>query len=352
MRNGTDRRRPRRRAVVTGGAGFIGSHLCDRLVADGCDVVAVDDLSSGTRDNLQGALDSGRCRLVTADVADLELMDRLAADTDVVFHLAATVGVRRAVEEPRLVIENNIQGTDSVLRGCARYGTPVIVASSSEVYGRNADAPLREDADRILGPPQVQRWSYSASKGIDEMLAFAFHAEYGLPVTVARFFNTTGPRQSSEYGMVVPRFVQAALAGEPLVVYGDGSQSRCFCHVADTVDALVRLASTDAISCEVVNVGSTEEITVADLAELTLRLVREEVPGRELAEPGMRFVPYEDAFGAGFEDTPRRVPAVDRLRALTGWERSRGIEDIVREMIHLHAGGDAPGEALSETVSG
>lgn len=338
MRKDTDRRKPRRRAVVTGGAGFIGSHLCDRLLREDHDVVAVDDLSAGSRDNLADALEMVNFRLVTADVADATLMDRVVADADVVFHLAATVGVRRAVTEPRLTIENNINGTDSVLRACARYGTRVIIASSSEVYGRNAATPLHEDDDRVLGPPQVQRWSYSASKAIDEMLAFAFHAEYDVPATVTRFFNTTGPRQSADYGMVVPRFVQAALAGEPLVVHGDGSQSRCFCHVSDTVDALVRLAATDEAAGEVFNVGSTEEITVAELAELTIRLVRETCPDVRIAEPATRLMPYAEAFDERFEDTPRRVPSTDRLRELTGWQPRHDVEDIIRELIHLQTG--------------
>jgi UDP-glucose 4-epimerase len=333
MRSGQDRRRAPRRAVVTGGAGFIGSHLCVRLENDGYEVVAVDDLSAGSRDNLAAALESSRCRLVHADVSDAGLMDHLIDDADVVFHLAATVGVRRAVAEPRLVIENNINCTDSVLRACGRYGTRVIIASSSEVYGRNDATPLHEEDDRILGPPQVQRWSYSASKAIDEMLAFAFHAEFDVPATVTRFFNTTGPRQSGEYGMVVPRFVTAALAGEQLLVHGDGSQTRCFCHVSDTVDALVRLSTADDVAGKVFNVGSTEEISVRDLAELTLRIVRELCPEVVLPHEPIRFVPYAEAYNVAFEDTPRRVPSVDRLRAATGWEARHCVDDIIRELI-------------------
>ena len=335
MRKESDRRKRRRRSLVTGGAGFIGSNLCDRLLADGDIVVAVDDLSAGSRANLESALESNDFRLVTADVADGNVMNHLAAESDVIFHLAATVGVRRAVDEPRLTIENNIRGTDSVLQACARYGTRVIVASSSEVYGRNAATPLREDDDRILGPPQVQRWSYSASKGIDEMLAFAFHDEFAVPAIVTRFFNTTGPRQSSAYGMVVPTFVRAAMAGKTLEVHGDGTQSRCFCHVADTVSALVLLADAEGAAGGVFNVGSTEEITMNELADLTVRLVAEMCPDVVLPEPATRLVSYAEAFNPTFEDTPRRVPSVDRLHALTGWTHRHGVEFIVREMIQL-----------------
>ncbi|MEX2281662.1 MAG: NAD-dependent epimerase/dehydratase family protein, partial [Gemmatimonadota bacterium] len=339
MRRSTDRRKKRRRALVTGGAGFIGSNLCDSLLDDDNEVVAVDDLSAGSRDNLVAAFQSEDFRLVTADVADIVIMDHLISEADVVFHLAATVGVKRAVNEPRLVIENNIKGTDSVLRACGRYGTRVIIASSSEVYGRNSAAPLRESDDRILGPPQVQRWSYSASKGIDEMLAFAFYNEFGVPATVTRFFNTTGPRQSSAYGMVVPTFVRAALAGQPLLVHGDGTQRRCFCHVSDTVRALMLLSEAEDAAGEVYNVGSTEEISMRELADLTIRLVGELCPEAILAEPAIRLVPYAEAYNVAFEDTPRRVPCIDRLHELTGWQHSLGIEHIVREMIAQHGAG-------------
>jgi UDP-glucose 4-epimerase len=328
-----DRRKRGLRALVTGGAGFIGSHLCDRLLQEDYEVVAVDDMSAGARENLVSASETGHFRLVTADVAEDGVMNHLVSDTDVVFHLAATVGVKRAVMEPRLVIENNIRGTDRVLAACARYRTRVIIASSSEVYGRNPAAPLHETDDRILGPPQIQRWSYSASKAIDEMLAFAFHNEFGVPATVTRFFNTTGPRQSSAYGMVVPTFVRAALAGKPLTLHGNGTQSRCFCHVHDTVRALLLLSQTDTSIGEVYNVGSTEEISMLDLARLTLTLVREMCPDTSVADPSITYVPYSEVYNSSFEDTPRRVPSVNRITALTGWRHNHSIEDIVRGMI-------------------
>jgi UDP-glucose 4-epimerase len=296
--------------LVTGGAGFIGSHLVERLLArgDGCVVL----------------------EFVEGSVTDRPLVASLVARADRVVHLAAAVGVRLIVDEPVRTLETNIHGTEVILKECARRSTPVFVASSSEVYGKGSRCPFREDDDVLLGPTTKSRWSYAASKMVDEFLALSYHKERGLPARVGRFFNTVGPRQVGQYGMVLPRFIGQAFDGGPITVYGDGAQSRSFAHVADVVESVVRLMDTDATAGQVFNIGGTEEVTMQALAERVRAMVN---PGVEIGH-----VPYEEAYGGGFEDLGRRVPDTSRLQRATGFAPSRTLDEILRDTVaHLTA---------------
>ena len=309
------------RILVTGGAGFIGSHLCDRLLASGHSVTALDDLSTGSPDNLRAARASGRFRFVRGTALDPKVVRRLAGASDAVAHLAAAVGVMLVVQSPVRTIETNIRGTEVVLEAAARRQIPVLLASSSEVYGKGARVPFAEKDDSVLGPPDHGRWSYAVSKLVDEFLALAYWKERGLPVVIARLFNTVGPRQTGRYGMVVPRFVGQALAGGPITIYGDGRQTRSFAHVVDVTRALELLLETPRARGQAVNVGSDDEISIGDLAKLVRRRVN--------PKAGIRRVPYSKAYGQGFEDLRRRVPDLTRVRRLTGWRARLGIEAIV-----------------------
>lgn len=313
------------KVLVTGGAGFIGSHLVERLLADGASVTALDDLSTGSGENLEGPADHPRFEFHRGSVRDGELVERLVDATDVTVHLAAAVGVRLIVERPVHTIETNVRGTEVVLRAAAREGKPVLLASTSEVYGKGPRVPFVEDDDLILGPTTHSRWSYACSKALDEWLALAYARERDLPVTIARLFNTVGPRQTGRYGMVLPTFASQAIVGEPITVYGTGEQSRCFIHVRDTVEALVRLLGSDGARGEVFNVGSDREVTINRLAEM----VRDQVGS---ASPIVH-VAYEDAYAEGFEDMMRRVPDVSKLERTTGFRRSASLEDIVADVI-------------------
>ncbi len=314
--------------LVTGGAGFIGSHLVERLLARGERAIVLDDLSTGRRENLADVAARAEMEFVEGSVTDRPLVASLVARSDRVVHLAAAVGVRLIVDAPVRTLETNIHGTEVVLAECARRLTPVFVASSSEVYGKGSRCPFREDDDVLLGPTTKSRWSYAASKMVDEFLALSYQKERGLPARVGRFFNTVGPRQVGQYGMVLPRFIGQALDGGPVTVYGDGRQSRTFGHVAEVVEAVVRLMDTDATAGQVFNIGGTEEVTILALAER----VRAMTGGK--AE--VRHVPYEEAYGGGFEDLGRRVPDTSRLRAATGFAPSRSLDEILRDTIaHL-----------------
>jgi UDP-glucose 4-epimerase len=330
---------------VTGGAGFIGSHVCERLLADGHSVTALDDLSGGRRENLAGVFGRPAFSFREGSAADDVLVAALTADADAVLHLAAAVGVRRVVEEPVATILANLRGTEVVLAACAARGLPVLLTSSSEVYGRGTRAPFREDDDLLLGPSSRGRWSYAAAKLAGEHLALAWHRERGLPVRVVRVFNTSGPRQRGDTGMVLPRFVAAALAGEPLLVHGDGTQTRTFCHVADTVEAFLRLLEAPEASGAVVNVGGSEEIAIGDLAERVLSVTGSRSP--------VRRIPHAEVYGPGFDDLPRRVPDVSRLRALTGFTPTRTLDSLLAETAaalrgeRARAGTDAPGGGIS-----
>lgn len=311
--------------LVTGGAGFIGSHLTEALVGRGDRVVVLDDLSTGRRRNLAGVLGCPGFRLETGSVVDEELVDDLVEECEVVVHLASAVGVDLIVRHPLSSMINNLRGDHAVLAAAARHGRKVLLASSSEIYGKSAASPLSEDSDRVLGSPRVARWAYSTTKEAAEALAYAYEKERGLATVVVRIFNTVGPRQRPDHGMVVPRMIREATAGQPLTIHGDGRQTRCFCHVADLVRALIGLLDEESAVGQVFNVGSTEEVTVLDLATRIRTIAGTDTP--------IRFVPYDEAYGAGFEDVARRVPDITRLVSLTGWAPARSLDDILRELL-------------------
>lgn len=318
------------RILITGGCGFVGSHLAERLLANGHDVVALDDLSTGSLDNVVGFRAHPRFRCIIDSVANEAAVGPLIDEADLVFHLAAAVGVKLIVERPVHTIETNVHGTDIVLTHAVRTNTPVFIASTSEVYGKSVHVPFREDADLVLGPSSKHRWAYACSKLIDEFLALAYWKERGLPVVIVRLFNTVGPRQTGQYGMVLPRFVRQALAGEPITVYGDGTQSRSFTYVGDVVDALVALAATPAAIGQVFNIGNPEEISIRALAERVRTLAGSASP--------IVSIPYEEAYEAGFEDMPRRVPDISRIKALVGFRPQVPLDEIIQRVIAFHRG--------------
>lgn len=311
--------------LVTGGAGFIGSHLIESLLAAGHRVFAIDDLSTGLGSNLDAVRNHPNFHFARAAISDSVVLDRLASQPDVIVHLAAAVGVKLVVENPVRTIETNVNGTEQVLKAALHYGCRVLIASTSEVYGKGSRVPFSEDDDVLLGPTIKNRWSYAASKMIDEFLALAYHREFGLPVTIFRLFNTVGPRQRGRYGMVIPRFVSQASKGEPLTVYGTGQQQRCFCDVRDVVEAIVGLSADNQALGRVFNIGSTEETSILALAEQVKAL-------SESSSPIVR-VDYDQAYAPGFEDMQRRVPDTSRIRELLGWTPSRCLTDILRSVI-------------------
>ena len=311
--------------LVTGGAGFIGSYVCEALLERGDDVVALDDLSTGRLENLAAAHGNRRLLMIEGSVLDEPLVSNLARRCDAIVHLAAAVGVRLVVERPLHSLLTNIRGTEVVFDAAARHRIPVLLASSSEIYGKNVDMPLTEDADRVLGPPDSMRWSYAIGKSVDEIYAFTYQAERRVPSVIVRLFNVIGPRQSPAYGMVVPRFVRQALRGVPMTVHGDGNQTRTFCHVRDAVDAMLRLMDTPAAGGQAFNVGGTEELTVLALAHRIRAIVGSASP--------VRLVPYDEAYAPGFEDMTRRVPDISKVRALTGWRPLRTLDDTIGEIV-------------------
>jgi nucleoside-diphosphate-sugar epimerase len=311
--------------LITGGAGFIGSHLTDALLARSDRAVAVDNASTGRLGNLKRAREHPSFQFVNGSVLDELCVDDLVREADVVVHLAAAVGVKLIVEEPLHSLMTNIRGSEIVLAAAHRYRKKILVASTSEIYGKNTNVPLAETADRVLGSPAVARWAYSTSKAVDEILAYAYHKERGLPTVVARLFNTVGPRQSAAYGMVIPRMVRQALADEPLTVYGDGTQTRCFCHVDDVVDALIRLLDHPDAEGDVFNVGSTEEVSILDLAERVRSRIGSASP--------IEVIPYDNAYEAGFEDMARRLPDTNKIARLTGWKPTHTLNDVLDDVI-------------------
>lgn len=313
------------RYLITGGAGFIGSHLCELLLAQGHRVVAIDDLSTGRMENIAHLRPLPHFQLVRENINNEQVLDRLTSESDVVVHLAAMVGVQRIVEDPVRTIRTNIMGTEAVLAAAYRYGCKVLIASTSEVYGKGVRVPFTEDDDRLMGPTTRSRWAYAESKAVDEFLGLAYYHQFSLPVVVMRFFNTVGPRQTGRYGMVVPRFVRQALAGEPLTVYGDGTQTRCFADVADVIRAVAALAEHPAAPGQVFNVGATEEVTIRGLAERVLALTG--------SRSEIRMVAYDDAYGPGFEDMQRRVPSIARLHALIGYIPRCSLNDTLQRVI-------------------
>jgi len=328
------------RYLITGGAGFIGSHLTDALLARGDRAVAVDNASTGRLGNLERAREHPTFRFVNGSVLDELCVDDLVREADVVVHLAAAVGVKLVVEEPLRSLITNIRGSEIVLAAAHRYRKKILVASTSEIYGKNTNVPLAETADRVLGSPAVARWAYSTSKAVDEILAYAYHKERDLPTVVARLFNTVGPRQSPAYGMVIPRIVRQALADEPLTVYGDGTQTRCFCHVGDVVDALIRLLDHPDAEGDVFNVGSTEEVSILDLAERVRSRIGSASP--------IELIPYDNAYEAGFEDMTRRLPDTGKIARLTGWKPTHTLndilDDVIREATHERSPSGTNGE--------
>jgi UDP-glucose 4-epimerase len=309
------------RYLVTGGAGFIGSHLVDALVARGDTVTVLDDLSTGRHDNLRAHAGSPAVEFILGSILHEALVDDAVRRADVVLHLAAAVGVSLIVERPLESLATNIRGSEIVLEKCHKYGRKVLVTSTSEIYGKNTSDALRETDDRILGSPLKTRWSYSEAKAIEEVLAHAYWRQKGLPTVIVRLFNTVGPRQVGHYGMVVPRLVDQALRGAPLTVYGTGDQTRCFCHVDDVVEALLGLVGSTEAEGQVFNVGSQEEVSIADLAERIRSLTA--------SDSEIVLVPYDEAYEAGFEDMQRRRPDTTRLRNLLGWQPTRTLDDIV-----------------------
>ena len=312
------------RILITGGAGFIGSHLTDRLVADGHEVTILDNLTTGRKENLSVHLGGQSVTFVEGSILDLPLLDDLVKKTEYVFHLAAAVGVFNIVNHPLDSLLTNIRGTENVLESAHRYSRPVFVTSSSEVYGKNISNSLKESDDRILGAPVTLRWSYSEAKAIDESLAYAYWVEKKLETRIVRFFNTVGPRQLGAYGMVVPRFVQFALKNEPITIYGNGEQTRCFGHVLDAVDAVVRIAFAENTIGKVINIGNDFEISINDLAKKVIEQTN--------SKSEIVYVPYEEAYGDGFEDMERRVPNIELIKSLVGWEPTRDLASMITDI--------------------
>ena len=308
--------------LITGGSGFVGSHLTDALLARGDSVVILDNLSTGRLANLRP---HPNLRFIQGSILDELMVDELVHQCDVVVHLAAAVGVKLIVEQPLRSLTTNIRGSEIVVEAAHRYRKKILITSTSEIYGKNSSGPLRENADRILGSPSVVRWAYSTAKAVDEILANAYHRERGLPTIVVRLFNTVGPRQSPAYGMVIPRLVRQALAGTPLTVFGDGTQTRCFAHVVDVVDALLRLLDHDAAIGQTFNIGSADEVSILELAKL--------VVDHTASASGIDLIPYHEAYEHGFEDMTRRVPDTTKIRELTGWAPRRTLDEILTEIV-------------------
>ncbi len=313
------------KGLITGGAGFIGSHLAEALLRRGDEVAVLDNLSTGRFENISHLHGQPRFQMVTGTILNEPLVDKLIERCDTVFHLAAAVGVELIIKKPLESMMTNIRGSEIVLEMAHRYRKKVLVASTSEIYGKNVNGPLREDTDRVLGSPLKSRWSYSTSKAVDEILAYVYWKEKGVPTVIVRLFNTVGPRQSGAYGMVIPRFVGKALAGEPLEVHGSGRQSRCFVHVRDVVDALVKLMEHPRAIGEVFNLGSQEEVTIQELATRVIRITG--------SRSKIVSVAYEDAYEEGFEDMPRRVPDISKIQALVGFAPTMTLDQIIESVV-------------------
>ena len=310
------------RVFITGGAGFIGSHLCDALVAEGKEVTILDNLSTGSKKNIAHL--EGKIKVSQGDIRDQKLVESLVEESDLVLHMAAALGVDNILENPIESISTNFYGSEIVLSAATKYNSRIVIASTSEIYGKNPKQPLSETDDRVIGTPQKLRWSYSDAKALEEATAYYLHITNKLKVTTVRFFNTVGPRQTGKYGMVIPRFVKAALENKPLTVFGNGSQSRVFCHVGDTVKAISLLTSNNKSIGEVFNIGGKGEITILDLAK---KIIDQTNSKSEIA-----FVNYEDAYAVGFEDMERRVPNISKIKLFTGWEPEIDLKTIIRDV--------------------
>jgi UDP-glucose 4-epimerase len=314
--------RETKHVLVTGGAGFIGSHLVERLLTEGKSVVVVDDLSTGSLENLRGVASDSKLRIIQAKISNCAELEQIVGGAESIYHLAAAVGVELVVNRPIQVLQTNLHETEVLLQAAARHSVPVLLISTSEVYGKSQKPAFGEEDDLLIGPPHQARWSYACSKLMDEFLALAYAKEQRLPVVIVRLFNTVGPRQTGRYGMVLPRFIAAARKGEPLKVYGDGNQTRCFCYVHDAVEALVRLQNCAPARGQVFNVGSTEEISMRDLAELVIKILE--------SNSKVELVPYVQAYAPGFDDMRRRKPIIDKLAQVTGFRPATALEHIIR----------------------
>jgi UDP-glucose 4-epimerase len=310
------------RVFITGGAGFIGSHLADHYVNAGHTVTLLDNFSTGSKANIAHL--AGTVKTVEGDIRNIELIDQLTKDSDLVLHMAAALGVNTILESPLESMSTNITGSEVVLNAATKHNKRIIIASTSEIYGKNPKQPLSESDDRVVGAPQKIRWTYSDAKAIEEAMAFALHKERKLAVTTVRLFNTVGPRQTGRYGMVVPRFVQAALKNAPVTIYGDGTQSRVFCHVHDAVSAIAMMATTDSTIGDVFNVGGTGEVTIKQLAEQVLAITQSGSP--------ITYTPYSDAYPAGFEDIQRRVPDISKVKAAINWVPTKDLKQIISDI--------------------
>ena len=315
---------------LTGGAGFIGSHLTEAILAGGDRVLSIDNLSTGSMDNVTHFLGHPNHRFEQASITDRGVMERMASEADVIVHLAAAVGVKLIVEHPVQTIETNVMGTEEILRVALRNKCRVLIASTSEVYGKGSKFPFAEEDDVLLGATSKRRWAYAASKMVDEFLGLAYWREFGLDVVPFRLFNTIGPRQTGQYGMVVPRFIRQALGGEPITVYGDGSQRRCFCDVRDVVPAILGLAGHSDAPGRVYNIGGTEEVSIQELAERVVEMTG--------SDSQITKVPYSEAYAPGFEDMERRVPDTERIHELLGWKPKRGLREILSDVISYERG--------------
>jgi UDP-glucose 4-epimerase len=311
--------------LITGGAGFIGSHLADALIDRGDSIEILDNLSTGSIANLSQVSNSNSYKFISGSILDDELVNKLVASVDYVMHFAAAVGVFNIVNQPLASFNTNVRGTENILAAANKYHKPVLIASSSEIYGKNSSVPLNEESDRIIGSPLKSRWSYSAAKALDEALGYFYYLEHGLPVRLVRLFNTVGPRQVGNYGMVLPRFISAALSGEDLVVYGDGSQSRCFSHIKDVITAILKVNDAEAAIGEVFNIGNDQEISIMELAKLVVLQTG--------SKSAIVSKSYEDAYGSGFEDLERRVPDISKINRVLGWEPSLGLDVIIRDIV-------------------
>ena len=313
------------RVFITGGAGFIGSHLADHYVAAGHEVTIIDNFSTGSKSNIAHL--EGRITTVDGNIRDFKLIESLTKDSDLILHMAAALGVNTILESPLESMSTNITGSEVVLNAAAKFNKRIIIASTSEIYGKNPKQPLAETDDRVVGAPQKIRWTYSDAKAIEEAMAFALHQEKKLPVTTVRLFNTVGPRQTGRYGMVVPRFVQAALKNEPITIYGDGTQSRVFCHVADAVQAIATIAAMDSTIGDVYNVGGTGEVSIKQLAEQILATTG--------SSSAITYTPYSDAYPAGFEDIQRRVPDISKIKSAINWAPTNNLKQIIGDIAGL-----------------
>lgn len=312
------------KVLITGGAGFVGSHLADKLIGDGHEITVIDDLSTGRYSNVEHLEENPRFRLIIDTVLNTGLMEELIREADRVYHMASAVGVRLIMEQPVKTIETIFHGTDVVLGRCAKFRKRVLIPSTSEVYGKGVSVPFKEEDDLLTGATDKHRWAYACAKTLDEFLALAHYKETRLPVVVVRLFNTVGPRQTGQYGMVVPRFVKAALKNEPIEVHGDGTQSRCFGHVLDIVNGLTTVLETPACFGQVINFGSDAEVSINDLAKRAIALTA--------STSEIRYVPYEEVYGEGFEDMRRRVPALDKAKRLVGYQPTRTLDDIINDV--------------------